>query len=429
MGGMGGMGGGMGGMGGGMGGMGGMGGRGMMSGTMPASMGMMMLGRLVMYLCGDYDSWDQRSLMIGMMGMRGMGGMGMGGMGMGGMGGMRSVPATGPPETTLEPHQDRHLPTTVVSMNGPNANSLPQVPAEGEKLRISGVDQWTDDERTLTALKRLAEAKAPQTIAQMVLWYVTGGADWDDIGRLSQGWGNASEIALAKRFVSELSPDEKRPSQPWSDPGLLCWEIKEVGAGQPDLVDGVRTLWSQHPVLGLTAREGIPEHPNGPSLACRVELTDAAINVKLSASHPSGSDWVLIDRFHLKRSEAEPAAEHIATETPLTGKQERLRQSFQLADSIAAAMVEHLVRITVVRGPRIHDKESFRIKIINDSQFILNGLAVGGPRTGDDRLPSVLAGLSLPPLKSLTVPASGEAVRRLRLKEGARVVAADLSGL
>src|SRR5271157_3484661 len=67
-GGMGGMGGGMGGMGGGMmGGMGGMGG-GMMGGgarTMPPTMGMMMLSRLIMYLCGDYDSWDQRSLSIG----------------------------------------------------------------------------------------------------------------------------------------------------------------------------------------------------------------------------------------------------------------------------------------------------------------------------------------------------------------------------
>ena len=91
MGGMGGMGGGMGGMGGGgmMGGMGGMGGGGMggggggggmggmgsmgrSSGTMPAQMGMMMLARIIMYFCGDPDSWDMRSLMIGMMG--GMGG-------------------------------------------------------------------------------------------------------------------------------------------------------------------------------------------------------------------------------------------------------------------------------------------------------------------------------------------------------------------
>ena len=28
---------------------------------------MMMLGRLIMYLCGDHDSWDHAILMMGMM--------------------------------------------------------------------------------------------------------------------------------------------------------------------------------------------------------------------------------------------------------------------------------------------------------------------------------------------------------------------------
>ena len=86
---------------------------------------MMMLARMIMYFCGDPESWDMRSLMIGMMGggmgggMGGMGG-GMGGMGggMGGMGGgMRSVPPTGLPFTTLAAGQTRHLPTRVVSIS------------------------------------------------------------------------------------------------------------------------------------------------------------------------------------------------------------------------------------------------------------------------------------------------------------------------
>ena len=49
-------------------------------------MGLMTLSRLIMYFCGDFDSWDPRAMMMGMGG--GMGGMGggMGGMG-GGMGG------------------------------------------------------------------------------------------------------------------------------------------------------------------------------------------------------------------------------------------------------------------------------------------------------------------------------------------------------
>ena len=92
-------------------------------------MGMMTLARIIMYFCGDPDSWDMRSLMIGMMGMRGgMGGMGggmMGGMGggmMGGMGGgMRSVPADAlVPSAVLNPGQTRHLPTRLVSLMPPD---------------------------------------------------------------------------------------------------------------------------------------------------------------------------------------------------------------------------------------------------------------------------------------------------------------------
>ena len=101
--------GGMGGMGGGMGGMGGMGrmGGGMMgSGTLPASMGMMMLGKLIMSLIGDRDNWDQRSLMSGMMmGMGGMGG-GMGGMG-GGMGGMEVACVPFRPPDCTRPRSSR----------------------------------------------------------------------------------------------------------------------------------------------------------------------------------------------------------------------------------------------------------------------------------------------------------------------------------
>ncbi len=138
----GGMGGGMGGMGGMGGGMGGMGGMGRMAGTMPPMMGMMMLARMIMYFCGDPDSWDMRSLMMGMggMGMGGMGG-GMGGMGggMGGMGGgMRSVPPTLLPSADLNPGQTRNLPTSLVSISTPDPESGVSLPEKGERLQIVG---------------------------------------------------------------------------------------------------------------------------------------------------------------------------------------------------------------------------------------------------------------------------------------------------
>jgi hypothetical protein len=345
------------------------------------------------------------------------------------MGGMMSVPATGPLETTLQPHQERHLPTSVVSMNPPDANLRPLAPADGETLRVSGIGQWTDDKRTISALKGLAEAKAPQTVAQMVVWYVTSGATWDEVGRLSQGWGNASEIALARRFVANLGEEKKPSTARKDDPGLLFWELKSEDAGQQAIVEGVHDLWTKYPVLGLTAREGVPERPDAPALACRVQVTDASITVKLSGSHPSGSDWILIDRFTIKRSTLAETPDLSPDKAALTAEQLRQWRSARLALAITEGMSERLVRVKLAHGPRVHGKETFRIKIINDTPLILNGVAVDGIKAVRDHAPSVVAGLSLPPLKTLAVPATADAVKRLGLKEGARVVATDLSGL
>ncbi len=230
----GGMGGGMGGMGGGMGGGGmggGMGGRGgMMGGTMPSTMGMMMLARMIMYFCGDPDSWDQRSLMIGMMGggMGGMGGGMMGGMGggMGGMGGgMRSVPPTGLPFATIGPNQTRHLPTRVVSISAPNLDDGLILPQAGEKLNILGdVSRVTDNPRVQKALRRLAVAKAPTSLSQLVMWRVAANLDWNTIAQLSQSWANRFELVLAQNFVDHLDDATD------GETGRLYFEVDSTGS-------------------------------------------------------------------------------------------------------------------------------------------------------------------------------------------------------
>ena len=188
-------------------------------------------------------------------------------------------------------------------------------------------------------------------------------------------------------------------------------------------------IWAKYPVLGLTARQGIPEAPNAPALACRAEVSETALTIKLSASHPSGSDWILVDRFKLKRSTADDAPASGAEKPSLAAEQQQQRRAVRLALAMTEGMSERLVRVKLSHGQRVHGKEMFRIKIVNESPFILNGLAIDGAKGEHDHAPSVLAGLSLPPLKTLTVPASGDAVKRLGLKEAARVVATDLSGL
>ena len=92
-------------------------------------------------------------------------------------------------------------------------------------------------------------------------------------------------------------------------------------------------------------------------------------------------------------------------------------------------MVERLVHVKLARGSGAKGKESFQIKIVNESPLILNGLALGGSEVRPDNPPATLQGLSVPPRKGLTVPASPEVVSRLHMKDGLKVYAADLSGL
>ena len=102
-------------------------------------MGMMMLARMIMYFCGDYDSWDMRSLMMGMGGGMGMMGGGMGGMGggmMGGMGGgmggmMRSVPPTGLPFADLEARPDAQAAHAVRQPDATGSRGSVRVAREG----------------------------------------------------------------------------------------------------------------------------------------------------------------------------------------------------------------------------------------------------------------------------------------------------------
>jgi hypothetical protein len=258
----------------------------------------------------------------------------------------------------------------------------------------------------------------------MVLWYVVAGADWDDIGRLSQGWGNADEIALAKQFVAGLGSPEKPVGQ--SDPGVLYWEMKGEGAAARDLADGLRTFWAKYPVVGLAAKEKVPDHPGAPALACRMTVSDETVTVTLDRSHPSGSDWVSLGTLRVALSDLTPSEGDTAEKSSKAPS-----PAARLADRVVEGALAKLVRVQLARGPKVKGKESFRVTIVNESPMILNGLALGGraAETRDGALPSVLSGLSVPPRKSLTVSASADMVERLQLKNGLRVVAADLSGL
>ncbi len=273
-GGMGGMGGGMGGMGGGMGGMGGgmmggMGGMGRMSRTMPSIMGMMMLSRMIMYFCGDPDSWDKRSLMIGMMGGMGMGGMGggMGGMGggmMGGMGGgMRSVPPTDLPSALLSPGQTRHLPTRLVVLTPPDQQQGVKLPEKGEPLQLGDIADINENPRVQKALRRLATDAVSKSIARLVMWHLTAGVDWETLAELSNGWANPYEVTLARDFVERLD------TLPQGETGRVLFEVEGTDATSEAVAAKMTAAVRHKLVLGLVAEVGIPNRPDGPAIALR----------------------------------------------------------------------------------------------------------------------------------------------------------------
>ena len=192
------------------------------------------------------------------------------------------------------------------------------------------------------------------------------------------------------------------------------------------MAEGLRGLLRKYPIVGLTGKEGAPAGPNGPAPACKLEISDVAADVTLSASHPSGSDWVALGMFRIKLADLKTKADSSGAATSALSTETK---SARLGDAVAAGMVGRLVRVNLSRGPKVKGKDTYKIKIVNSSPMVLNGLALGGAEARDDAAPSVVAGMSLPPLKSLTVPASAEMVGRLHLKDGVRVFAADLSGL
>ncbi|MBX6315318.1 MAG: hypothetical protein IRY99_20760, partial [Isosphaeraceae bacterium] len=109
-----------------------------------------------------------------------------------------------------------------------------------------------------------------------------------------------------------------------------------------------------------------------------------------------------------------------------------LRKPYEVADAAVQGVLDRLVRVQLrkQKGKDKKGKEVYVIRIDNASPLVLNGLALVGPAGSDGAVrPTGLAGFCLPPRKSLTVPASAEAVERLGLAEGVRLLAADLSAL
>ncbi len=165
-------------------------------------------------------------------------------------------------------------------------------------------------------------------------------------------------------------------------------------------------------VLGLYAERGIPARPAGPSVAFRVRLKGDAALVQVVSSDGAGAKWIPFGKFTV----------------PVKGEGGQF-EAAKFADSLAEGLLNRLVRMQLLKGSREKGKLTYRLRIDNASPLLLNGLAALGTESAKDEVPRVLSGISIPPRRSFSVPASEEVVKKLGLKHGVRIVALDLSGL
>jgi hypothetical protein len=312
------------------------------------------------------------------------------------------------PFADLKPGQTRHLPTRLVSLNAPDAEAGVKLPEKGEPLRLGDIGRINDNPRAQKAMRRLAAEKAATTVSQLVMWNVAAGLDWDTIAESSRNWANRSELALARDFVDRLDADPPADGEA----GRLLLQIDGTDEATAARASGLKKALEGRIVLGLRAGMGIPEQPAGPALACRVQFKAQVAQVELSSSDASGRSWVAVGKFSLPVADASDEA-----------------AMARLADAMAEGLLNRVVRAEIVKGPRVKGRLTYRLRIENASPLALNGVAMVGTASRTDREPHVLAGISIPPRRSLTAPASEEVVKALDLRHGICVTAADLSGL
>ena len=133
--------------------------------------------------------------------------------------------------------------------------------------------------------------------------------------------------------------------------------------------------------------------------------------MQVSASDAAAGAWLPVGKFPLELADAEG---------------QELKAS-AVADGLAEKLLGRLADARLVAGPKQKGKPTYKIRLINASPLILNGLALSGTKTSKEVRPTAMAGFSLSPHQVWDVPASAEAVERLGLKDGIRVLDADLS--
>ena len=226
-----------------------------------------------------------------------------------------------------------------------------------------------------------------------------------DLNRLVTAFAKQSRALVAK--LDNLTDGES---------GTLLVEIRAATTAQGSIAGDLSKSLEGQLVLGLPVKLGVPEKPEGPTVACRIQIAGTEekpeAQVQVAKSDGLAQAWVAVGKFTLTIDRADGKLKEAA-----------------FGDALAEEILSRLVRVQLSKGPLVKGKPTYKVRIDNASPLILNGLAIQGTVSKTDDLLKVLSGISISPFKNMTVPATSEMVDQLELRKGIRVIAADLSGL
>ena len=334
--------------------------------------------------------------------MGGMGGGMMGGMGggMGGMGGgMRSVPPTALPSAVAQRRQTRNLPTRLVSISAPDPE---RAWSAGEGRAAPDRRRHRRGERRCSGAEGAAAAGGRRGSRHRSRNWSCGEwpAGWTGttIAQLSQKWANRHELTLAKDFVDHLDALPEGESGPAAVPGR-----RDRRGGQPWPREFSKVLEGKT-VLGLVAQVAASRRRArraGGGVPGAVER-DGGVGAGGQQRRAAAKTWVAVGKFTL----------------PVTQEQEKF-DAARFADGLAEGFSTGWCGRSSSRDRRQGQGQADLPD--PDRQCFAAGLQrAGGAGNGRarDEHPKVLPGISISPRRSLTLPASEEAVKTLGPEAG-----------
>ena len=214
----------------------------------------------------------------------------------------------------------------------------------------------------------------------------------------------------ARRWPASSSPTST--ASPKDDSGRIYVEVR----GDSPLAAELKGLFKDYPILGLKAEAGIPDAPDGPAVACTIDLG--------AGRREGGPGRRQVDR------RPRPGVGRLGQVHRPGRHQGRQGRGPDPGRRRGRGRPGPPGRRQAGQGRRrSRARTPTRSAIDNYSPLILNGLALAGTGEKADESLKLLSGIAIAPRKSFTIPATAEVVEALGLKNGVRVLAADLSGL